>query len=308
MLMYKQSKGGFTIVELLIVIVVIAILAAITIVAYNGVTQRTKENTAKLAAAQVSHKVKAYSAVNSDDYPSQLEDVGIIDSATTTYLYTANNEVTPSIFCVSVTSGDQIFHMDQSSAGPQAGLCSVHSPITNLLIDPSLTLAANYTISGTGDPISIQQDGTSHTGLTYIRKAFTGTSAPQVRVIPDYPITAGQTYTFSCWTRNNTSNRTMTARITWYDASSSTISVQPGTAASGSVWARTWVDATAPANAVTARFTLTPSSAFGGGNTLDVDSCMLTTGSTLHTYADGDSPGWSWNGTPHASTSTGPAL
>ena len=33
----SKSKSGFTIVELLIVIVVIGILAAITIVAYNGI-------------------------------------------------------------------------------------------------------------------------------------------------------------------------------------------------------------------------------------------------------------------------------
>jgi len=37
-----QYKRGFTIVELLIVIVVIAILAAVTIVAYNGVQQRAQ--------------------------------------------------------------------------------------------------------------------------------------------------------------------------------------------------------------------------------------------------------------------------
>lgn len=36
----KQQTAGFTIVELLIVIVVIGILAAITIVAYNGIQQR----------------------------------------------------------------------------------------------------------------------------------------------------------------------------------------------------------------------------------------------------------------------------
>ena len=37
MLMLRQRQGGFTIVELLIVIVVIAILATISIVAYNGI-------------------------------------------------------------------------------------------------------------------------------------------------------------------------------------------------------------------------------------------------------------------------------
>lgn len=44
--MYKQRSNitGFTIVELLIVIVVIGILAAITIVAYNNVQQRTRDS------------------------------------------------------------------------------------------------------------------------------------------------------------------------------------------------------------------------------------------------------------------------
>ena len=38
----KPQSSGFTIVELLIVIVVIGVLAAITIVAYNGIQQRAK--------------------------------------------------------------------------------------------------------------------------------------------------------------------------------------------------------------------------------------------------------------------------
>ena len=40
----QTSRSGFTIVELLIVIVVIAILAAITIVAYAGIQERAKES------------------------------------------------------------------------------------------------------------------------------------------------------------------------------------------------------------------------------------------------------------------------
>ncbi|QQG50822.1 MAG: prepilin-type N-terminal cleavage/methylation domain-containing protein [Candidatus Saccharibacteria bacterium] len=38
----RKTTSGFTIVELLIVVVIIAILAAITIVAYNGIQQRAK--------------------------------------------------------------------------------------------------------------------------------------------------------------------------------------------------------------------------------------------------------------------------
>lgn len=43
----RKQRRGFTIVELLIVVVVIAILAAITIVAYNGITANAKESALK---------------------------------------------------------------------------------------------------------------------------------------------------------------------------------------------------------------------------------------------------------------------
>lgn len=52
----RKSVSGFTIVELLIVIVVIAILAAISVVAYNGIQQRSRENAAK---SELSQFVKA---------------------------------------------------------------------------------------------------------------------------------------------------------------------------------------------------------------------------------------------------------
>ncbi len=58
----KHKKYGFTIVELLIVIVVIGVLAAITVVAYNDIQQRAK-NTAIVSAANQSLKlINAYIA------------------------------------------------------------------------------------------------------------------------------------------------------------------------------------------------------------------------------------------------------
>ena len=52
--MGANATRGFTIVELLIVIVIIAILAAITTVAYNGLQQRARdaERTSEVAALQ----------------------------------------------------------------------------------------------------------------------------------------------------------------------------------------------------------------------------------------------------------------
>lgn len=53
-------RRGFTIVELLIVIVVIAVLAAITIVAYNGIQQRANNTAIISAASQLQKLGKMY--------------------------------------------------------------------------------------------------------------------------------------------------------------------------------------------------------------------------------------------------------
>lgn len=74
-----KNEQGFTIVELLIVIVVIAILAAITIVAYNGIQGRARDSSADSMAATLSKKAKAYYTINSA-YPTTAAQFNATDS------------------------------------------------------------------------------------------------------------------------------------------------------------------------------------------------------------------------------------
>lgn len=68
-----KNKSGFTIVELLIVIVVIAILAAISIVAYNGIQDRANASTAQTDLASFKKKIELVRVDASDGlYPSTL--------------------------------------------------------------------------------------------------------------------------------------------------------------------------------------------------------------------------------------------
>lgn len=61
-----QQFKGFTIVELLIVIVVIGVLAAITIVAFNGVQQRARDSQRTSDLASLAKMIRLYETKNGD--------------------------------------------------------------------------------------------------------------------------------------------------------------------------------------------------------------------------------------------------
>lgn len=69
-----NNKYGFTIVELLIVIVVIGILAAITIVAYNGVQNRANDTTVQSNLATTSKKMEIF-LVENERYPNSIAEL-----------------------------------------------------------------------------------------------------------------------------------------------------------------------------------------------------------------------------------------
>lgn len=86
---------AFTIVELLIVIVVIGILAAISIVAYNGISERARQSSASSAASQAHRKISAYLAEHGA-LPANLEAAGLSSSQGGTSLqYSSTPSSTP---------------------------------------------------------------------------------------------------------------------------------------------------------------------------------------------------------------------
>jgi len=87
----KAKNQGFTIVELLIVVVVIAILAAITIVSYNGITGRANQAAVKGQAATYQKKAELYQS-EVGNYPVATTDLSADSSKS--YYYPSSTLVT----------------------------------------------------------------------------------------------------------------------------------------------------------------------------------------------------------------------
>jgi type II secretory pathway pseudopilin PulG len=317
-------------VELLIVIVVIGILAAIVIVAYNGIQQSARSAVAKSSASQAAAALSTYSVQNSDTYPTTLAIAGIVDSGGTTYQYSVNNSTSPASYCVTATVDSTSFYVSSTNNVPTTGACTGQSnggqaAITNLALNPSFTVKTSpwLTNAGTGGTVSGSRpqtggivDGGPFTRITWsvLPTSSNGyITEGSGSVLATTAVTPGVTYTISGYVKTSWAAQVY-VNTTSYTSGLGTVAGFAGptvTLASGS-WTRLSLTFTAPATAAvtTLRFSLVT----GGplppsvGSTFDVDEVMATQGSTLYNYADGDSPSWSWTGTPSASTSTGYAL
>lgn len=65
----RRKEEGFTIVELLIVIVVIAILAALVITSYLGIQSRARDSERQSDIRNIATAVQAYATINDGRYP-----------------------------------------------------------------------------------------------------------------------------------------------------------------------------------------------------------------------------------------------
>ena len=107
-------RSGFTIVELLIVIVVIAILAAITIVAFNGIQERARVSAVSSALNQANKKIAVYQVDNPGQFPTDLASIGITNSDVS-YQYTVDNSASPALYCITATTGTTSYNSSSAS-------------------------------------------------------------------------------------------------------------------------------------------------------------------------------------------------
>ncbi len=77
----RKTTSGFTLVELLIVIVVIAILAAISVVVYGGISKRAEATRAASVAAQAAKLIELY-YVDHGVYPPATPNTGFTPGET----------------------------------------------------------------------------------------------------------------------------------------------------------------------------------------------------------------------------------
>ncbi len=148
----KIKQSGFTLVELLIVIVVIAILAAITIVAYNGIQNRAKTSAGQSLANSVQKKAQAYNTIHSA-YPTNAELKNNYLPGTTTVSTISpesklddSNSITATTLTQTLASGGKVV---------QYGACSASSAIGAKIIYWDFTKTASQATTVTlGDTSS----------------------------------------------------------------------------------------------------------------------------------------------------------
>src|SRR5665213_1475825 len=120
----QTGRRGFTIVELLIVIVVIGILATIVIVAYNGIQQRARIAVLQSDLSNAAEQLGVDNATTGT-YPATAaasnNGLGLKASTGTSYQYTYTSS--SNSYCLTGTNNAVSYNVSSANNTPQAGAC-----------------------------------------------------------------------------------------------------------------------------------------------------------------------------------------
>lgn len=262
--MRAHLRSGFTIVELLIVVVVIAILAAIVIVSYNGIRQRAVDSSVRSSVQQAATKIESYFVTSGDVYPSDLDTIDIADANDTTYAYSVDNSVSPRTFCISATSGTTSYYLTNAQKTLTSGSCD--EPADLMVFGPS-----SYPYTAT-----LYNDGTNLKVATLFHSNGASFSVKGARVyLPSVPAGESLTVFYVVSWYNGAS----IVRPTWADIPSG-IPGQYATIAAGSLTSG-WNSATFPTQS-----TISPFSAGVDGTSVWVGYYFSGGNHYIHTPSD----------------------
>jgi prepilin-type N-terminal cleavage/methylation domain-containing protein len=149
-----HTLRGFTIVELLIVIVVIAILAALSVVGYTNIQQRVK-NTTKVSTVQQSIRLLQLYRANNDDYPQGPgNDFCLtVDNICTNYAGTPNPANNTALMNSLREYGTPIAQSGDSTTDARYGITYSHLPARTLNSQPNPVLITFF-LDGTNQACS----------------------------------------------------------------------------------------------------------------------------------------------------------
>ena len=301
------SSRGFTIVELLIVVVVIAILAAITIVAYNGIQNRAKASAAQSAASQANKKVALWRVDNADQSPSLADFTNLVSSSNMNqYQYSQGAN---GVYCITATISSISYKISSTQGTPIAGACDGHGangivPITNLATNPSVeTSSADWGLNVNGSTSSRTAGAALFGGYGISSSVPANNLDSGVGIPVAGPFVAGTTYTASATIKAVTGGTYLLSP----QGTGGTSNREVYALAAGETRRINFSWTTATTGAISL-YAIRQGSTGSTASTFYIDGIMLTTGSNIYTYADGNSSGWAWTGALNNSTSTGAPL